>query len=143
MSGFSKDAKALSKAFPDTLPENMSRKFYEWPDLLQLYRDADVIAVCLVDNKYAAGVQALLEAMACKRPVVMTRTQGMVDYLAAPDIAKVVNVGDAAGLREAIVHLLKNPQEAESQAQRGYEMVVNQHSSERYVDVLAQKLRSL
>ncbi|MEG4418438.1 glycosyltransferase family 4 protein [Microcoleus sp. LAD1_D5] len=143
ISGFSKDAKALSKAFPDTMPENMSRKFYEWPDLLQLYGDADVIAVCLVDNKYAAGVQALLEAMACKRPVVMTRTQGMVDYLAAPDIAKVVDVGDAAGLREAIVHLLKNPQEAESQAQRGYEMVVNQHSSERYVDVLAQKLRSL
>jgi glycosyltransferase involved in cell wall biosynthesis len=143
ISGFSKDAKALSQAFPDTMPENMSRKFYEWPDLVQLYRDADVIAVCLVDNKYAAGVQGLVEAMACKRPAVITRTQGMVDYLAAPDIAKVVDVGDAAGLREAIVHLLKNPQEAESQAQRGYEMVVNQHSSERYVDVLAQKLRSL
>ena len=125
------------------MPENMSRKFYEWPDLVQLYRDADVIAVCLVDNKYAAGVQGLLEAMACKRPIVITRTQGMVDYLAAPDIAKVVKVPDAAGLREAIVHLLSNPQEAESQAQRGYEMVVNQHSSERYVDVLAQKLRSL
>ncbi|MEG4328866.1 glycosyltransferase [Microcoleus sp. herbarium5] len=121
----------------------MSRKFYEWPDLVQLYRDADVIAVCLVDNKYAAGGTALLEAMACKRPVAITRTQGLVDYLAAPDIAKVVNVGDAGGLREAIVHLLKNPQEAESQAQRGYEMVVNQHSSEGYVDVLAQKLRSL
>ncbi|MEG3933450.1 MULTISPECIES: hypothetical protein [unclassified Microcoleus] len=44
----------------------MSRKFYEWPDLVQLYRDADVIAVCLMDNKYAAGGTALLEAMACK-----------------------------------------------------------------------------
>ncbi|MEG4149392.1 glycosyltransferase [Microcoleus sp. Pol12B5] len=85
------------------MPENMSRKFYEWPDLVQLYRDADVIAVCLVDNKYAAGVQVLLEAMACKRPVVITRTQGIVDYLAAPHIAKVVDVGEAEGLREAIV----------------------------------------
>ncbi|MEG4818032.1 glycosyltransferase family protein [Microcoleus sp. K5-D4] len=72
----------------------------------------------------------------------MTGTQGRVDYLAAPDLAKVVNVGDATGLRDAIIHLLKNPQEAESQAQRGYEMVVNQHNSERYVDVLAQKWRS-
>ena len=143
ISGFSKDAKALSQAFPDTMPENMTRQFYEWPDLVQLYRDADVIAVCLADNKYAAGVQGLLEAMACKRPVVITRTQGMVDYLAAPGIVKVVDVGDAAGLREAIVHLLKNPQEAESQAQRGYEKVVNQHSSEPYVDFLAQKLLAL
>ena len=33
ISGFSKDAKALSQAFPDTMPENMSRKFYSWPDL--------------------------------------------------------------------------------------------------------------
>ncbi|WP_445301326.1 glycosyltransferase [Microcoleus sp. Pol11C2] len=100
------------------MPENISRQFYEWLDLVQLYRDADVVAVCLVDNKYAAGVQGLVEAMACKRPVAITRTQGIIDYLAV-DIAKVVDVGDAAGLREAIVNLLKNPQEAESQAQRG------------------------
>ena len=85
----------------------------------------------------------MLAAMVCKRPAVITRTQGIVDYLAAPDIAKVVDVGDAAGWREARVHLLSNPQEAESQAQRGYEMVVNQHSSEPYVNVLVQKLRSL
>ena len=38
------------------MPENMSRKFYEWPDLVQLYRDADVIAVCLVDNRPLAKV---------------------------------------------------------------------------------------
>lgn len=143
ISGFSKDAKALAQAFPDTMPQNMSRQFYEWPDLVQLYRDADVIAVCLTDNKYAAGVQGLVEAMACKRPVAITRTQGMVDYLATPDIAKIVEVGDAAALREAIVHLLNNPQEAEAQAQRGYEMVVGHYNSERYVDVLVERLRSI
>lgn len=143
ISGFSKDAKALAQAFPETMPANMSRQFYEWPDLVQLYRDADVVAVCLVENKYAAGVQGLVEAMACKRPVAITRTQGMVDYLVQPDIAKVVNVGDAAGLREAIVHLLNNPQAAESQAQKGYEMVMKHHNSEGYVDVLVDRLRSL
>ncbi len=142
ISGFSKDAKALSQAFPDTMPENMSRKFYEWPDLVQLYRDADVVAVCLIENKYAAGVQGLLEAAACKRPVAITRTEGMVDYLGS-DITKAVDVGDAAALREAIVQLLKNPQEAESLAQRGYETIVNQHNSELYVDTLVEKLRSL
>jgi glycosyltransferase involved in cell wall biosynthesis len=143
ISGFSKDAKALAQAFPDTMPPNMSRQFYEWPDLVQLYRDADVIAVCLVENKYAAGVQGLIEAMACKRPVAITRTQGMVDYLATPNIAKIVEAGDVAGLREAIVHLLNNPQEAESQAQRGYEMVVGHYNSERYVDILVERLRAL
>jgi glycosyltransferase involved in cell wall biosynthesis len=125
------------------MPENMSSRFYEWPDLLQLYRDADLVAVSLLDNKYCAGLTCMMEAMACQRPVIITRTEGLVEYLAPPGIVTTVNPGDAAGWREAIVHLLSNPQEAESQAQRGYEMVVNQHSSERYVDVLAQKLRSL
>ena len=132
----------LSQAFPDTMPENMFRKFYEWPDLVQLYRDADVIAVCLVDNKYAAGVQGMVEAMV-QRPVVITRTQGMVDYSSDPGYCQSRRCGRCSRFSQAIVHLLSNPQEAESQAQRGYEMVVNQHSSERYVDVLAQKLRSL
>ena len=143
ISSFSKDAVALARAFPETMPENMSSRFYEWPDLLQLYRDADLVAVSLLDNKYCAGLTSMMEAMACQRPVIITRTEGLVEYLAPPGIVTTVNPGDAAGWREAIVHLLKNPQEAESQAQRGYEMVVNQHSSERYVDVLAQKLRSL
>jgi glycosyltransferase involved in cell wall biosynthesis len=143
ISGFSKDAKALAQAFPETMPANMSRQFYEWSDLVQLYRDADAVAVCLVENKYAAGVQSVLEALACQRPVAITRTQGMVDYLVQPDIAKIVNVGDRAGLREAIVHLLNNPQEAEYRAQKGYEMVMKYHNSEGYVDVLVDRLRSL
>jgi hypothetical protein len=58
--------KLYRKLSPILCQKIMSRKFYSWPDLVQLYRDADVIAVCLVDNKYAAGVQGLLEAMACK-----------------------------------------------------------------------------
>ncbi|MEG5001044.1 glycosyltransferase family 4 protein [Microcoleus sp. B4-D4] len=142
ISSFSKDAVAVAKAFPETMPENMSNRFYEWPDLVQLYRDADVVAVSLVDNQFCAGLTSMLEAMACRRPVVITRTHGLVDYLALPGIVKAVNPKDAKGLQEAIVQLLKNPQEAEAQAQRGYEMAVNHHNSEHYVDVLVEKLRS-
>ena len=142
ISSFSKDAVALAQAFPETMPENMSRRFYEWPDLVQLYRDADVVVISLADNKFCAGLTSMLEAMACRRPVVITRTQGLVDYLVPPGIVTAVNPGDTAGLQEAIVHLLKNPQEAEAQAQRGYETIMNQHNSEGYVDVLVEKLRS-
>lgn len=140
ISGFSRDASALAQVFPKTLPDNMSRRFYEWPELLQLYRDADLVVVSLVDNKYAAGIQALLEAMACRRPVVVTRTHGLIEYLAPSGIATVVNPGDPAGLRQAIISLLNNPQSAEAQAQRGYELVLEQHNSERYIEALATRL---
>ena len=56
ISGFSEDAAVLRRTFPAEMPANMSRKFYEWLDLVQLYRDADVVVVSVLENKYAAGV---------------------------------------------------------------------------------------
>lgn len=143
ISGFSRDASALAKAFPKTMPNNMSRRFYEWPELVQLYRDADVVVVSAVENKYAAGIQALLEAMACRRPVVVTQTQGLREYLAPPGIAAVVKPGDSAGMRQAIVTLLNNPQEAEAQAQRGYELVLDRYNSDHYIEDLTTRLASV
>ena len=140
ISGFSVDASALTQTFPETLPKNMSRQFYEWPDLVQLYRDADIIAVSVVENNYAAGAQALLEAMASRRPVVVTKTQGLAAYLEEPNIATVVNPGDWVGMKQAIVRLLNHPHEAEAQAQRGYEMVLKQYNSEDYIEELVARL---
>lgn len=143
ISGFSNDANALKKTFPEVMPDNMSRKFYEWPDLLQLYRDADIVVVSLVDNKYAAGVQVMMEGMACKRPVIISNTQGMVDYLKQTQALTVVQVGDADGLRQAIVGLLSNPEKAQVQAEAGYEVIQKQHASEIYEELLIKRLTTL
>ncbi|HAG81570.1 MAG TPA: hypothetical protein DCL61_10470 [Cyanobacteria bacterium UBA12227] len=62
----------------------MSCCFYEWPELVQLYRDADIVVIILVENKFAAGIQVMHEALACRRPVTITRTQGMSQYLETP-----------------------------------------------------------
>lgn len=141
ISGFSKDVSTLARAFPETMPDNMSRRFYKWPELLELYRDADLVVVSLTDNKFCAGLTAMLEAMACRRPVVVTQTQGLMEYLAPPGIATVVNSSDPAALRQAIISLLNNPQKAQEQAQRGYELVLKQNNSEQYIDTLAARLR--
>lgn len=143
ISGFSTDANAIKKTFPAVMPANMSRKFYEWSDLLQLYRDADIVVVSLVDNKYAAGVQVMMEAMACKRPVIISNTKGMVDYLKRSEAIKVVQVGDTESLRQAIIALLNNPKTAQSQAQAGYEVIQSQHSSEVYEEAFIKRLTSI
>ena len=140
ISGFSQDAPTLAKLFPKTMPVNMSRKFYDWQDLVQLYRDADLVVLNLLENKATAGVTTLLEAMSCRRPVVVTQTKGLSDYLQVPGTVTCVQPGDSAGLRQAIVNLLQNPQKAEAQAQRGYELVVKQHNSEHYAEALARRL---
>lgn len=149
VSGFStsklKEEYALPKSrrFPKTIPANMSCRFYEWSEVVQLYRDADIVVVSLVDNKYAAGIQVLHESLACRRPVVVTRTRGLSEYLEPPGILTIVNPGDPTELRQAIMNLLNNPQEAESQAQRGHELVLKERNSDWYVETVAHRLKQM
>ena len=143
ISGFSKFASVTEKAFPKIMPDNMSCRFYEWSELVQLYRDADVVVVSLRENHYAAGVTSLLEAMACRRPVIATRTQGLADYLLDEDAIITVEPGDNLGLQKAILHLLNNPKEAEARAQRGYQIFLEQYNMNNFVEELSQLLESL
>lgn len=140
---FSPNAAASARAFPEIIPDNMSHQFYEWSELVQLYRDADIVVISLLDNNYSAGLTTLFEAMACRRPVVITRIQGLIDDLAASGVVTGVNPGDPTGLQKAIVNLLNNPKEAEAQAQRGYELTLRQYNSERYIKTLTTQLTSV
>ncbi|WP_413167347.1 glycosyltransferase family 4 protein [Capilliphycus salinus ALCB114379] len=139
----SPNAKAIADTFPPVLPKNMSRGFYDWPDLRQLYRDSDIVVISLKPHNYQAGFTTLFEAMSCGRPVIMTRTPGLAEELAEAGIITGVNAQDPQGMRQAIVDLLNNPEKAKAQAQRGYELVQGKYNSEQYVDGIANQLMSL
>lgn len=142
ISGFSEDAAVLQRTFPAVMPANMSRRFYSWKDLVQLYRDADLVVVSVHENKYAAGVQTLMEAMACARPLVVTATAGLAGYL-DPSAMLLVAPADAAAMRTAIVASLGNPEAAEKRAERGWELARSRHDMDRYVAEIAGHLRGL
>jgi glycosyltransferase involved in cell wall biosynthesis len=141
VSGFSKDAAALARTFPETLPANMSRRFYAWPELVQLYRDADAVVVSCHPNRYAAGVQSLMEAMACGRPVIATATDGLAAYLDPSVLA--VPPGDAQAMRGAIVQVLGDPVAASARAAQGHALALARYDMDRYVAELEGCLRSL
>jgi len=115
---------------------------YQPKELVQLYRDANVVVVSMLPNKYA-GITTLIEGLACRRPVVATRTRGLVDYLTPPDGISVVEPGDSAAMRAAIVRLLEHPEEALAQAQTGYESVERLYDFDRYIETIASRLESL
>jgi glycosyltransferase involved in cell wall biosynthesis len=135
-------ARVQSKTFPAEIPANMIMRSYQTKELVQLYRDADVVVVPMLPNKYA-GITTLLEALACRRPIVATRTKGLVDYLTPPDGISVVEPGDPAGMRAAIVWLLEHPEGARAQAQTGYESVERLYDFDRYVETVVSRLEAL
>lgn len=142
ISGFSKDAAKQSRTFPEQLPANMQRRFYPWTELVELYRNATVVVVSLYPNRYAAGVQSLMEAMACRRPVIVTATEGLTAYL-DPSFAVVVEPGDTEAMRAAILDCIQNPEAASKRAEKGYEVAKARHDMDSHVQKIANYLQNL
>jgi len=140
---FSRNSKATQRTFPKVIPHNLAYRFYDWLDLVQLYRDADVVAITLFENNYSAGFTTLLESLACRKPVIITKSEGPIADLVRAGCVVGVKQGDPDDLRQAIVRLLNHPQEAEAIAQRGYEFVLKHCTLEHYVETLATQLMAL
>ncbi len=143
ISGFSRYAAQQQKSLPDPMPANMSQRFYPWPELVQLYRDADLVVVPVFPSRYAAGVSTLLEAQACRRPVVAARSPGLSDYLSEDSGVSLVEPCDPAGLRKAILGLLERPDEAAERAELGHRRIAASHDFDRSLEGLARLMESL
>nr|WP_268896854.1 glycosyltransferase [Hassalia byssoidea] len=120
----------------------MSHGFYDWCELVQLYRDSDLVVITMFENNYQAGLTTMFEAMACRRPIVITRSSGIIGELINSGIVTGVNIGDSNELKQTIVKLLNEPQKTEIQAQRGYELVLNQFNHNSFNSSLVTKLLS-
>lgn len=143
ISGFSADAKVLATTFPAVMPANMTRAFYSWTDLRDLYRTADVVVVSLFPNTYAAGIQGLLEAIACGVPVVVTRTDGLAEYLDRPDLITAIEMGNPDAMRAALTAKLADPAAARRQAEAARAHFLPQIDSDAYVSAIASAMRTL
>lgn len=139
ISAFSVDTREARRALPDELPSNMQQRFYPWPEFVQLYRDSAAVVVTLHPNSYAAGVQALMEGLACGRPVVATRTEGLTEYLAEVPAVRVVPSGDAEGLWSAIEESLAS----DSVDEEARAAALRRHRLEDQVATIAGALREL
>ena len=77
--------------------------------LREAYRDADALLLPLQD---ATANNAILEAMACGRPVVSTDVGGVAEM--TRDAARLAPPGDARALADAVLALAADPAGAEA-----------------------------
>jgi glycosyltransferase involved in cell wall biosynthesis len=103
--------------------------------LRELYAGAAVVALPLLGGlEFAAGVNALLEGMAMARPVVVTDTPGLADYVDGGRIARLVPPGDPVALRESLAALLSDVGEAARLGAAGRAVVEGGRNLDSYVD---------
>jgi glycosyltransferase involved in cell wall biosynthesis len=95
-------------------------------ELLEIYNLSDLfILPSITDsqgNTEGLGV-VLLEAMACKLPVIGSDIGGIPDIIHDYVTGRLVQQKDILGLSKAIIELIKNEDLRKSMAFRGYEMV--------------------
>lgn len=85
-------------------------------------RAAQFVVVPTHSLAYPTGQSVMLEAMACGRPVAVTSTPAMQDYL-MEDVQLPLPLHDGAGVAEVLEAALADPVSLERRAERGLRLV--------------------
>lgn len=120
------------------LPANVTlRRGLSYAELRALYDGAALVVLPLQPGTdYAAGSTGALEAMAMRKPLVVTGTPGIADYVADGETAVVVPPGDPSALRGAIAELLEDGDKAERLAENGRRAVERGRNLDAYVQTV-------
>ncbi|MFP7833512.1 glycosyltransferase family 4 protein [Marisediminicola sp. LYQ134] len=78
-------------------------------ELRDFYRRASVVAIATRPNLHVSGMTVALESMSVGRPVVVTSTPGMDDYVQDGETGRLATVGDGSSVAAAVLDLLRAP----------------------------------
>ncbi len=132
-----------NRELADDLPDNVEHLRGSWhkpavtdAELRELYRGARVVVVPLEESRQPAGQSVALQAMACGKTVVMSRTRGLWtgDNFVDGEHLRLVEGGEPRALREAL-------QEAALDRRTIRGRVVERGSIENFADVMGKIAR--
>lgn len=127
------------------LPANVQIQSHwiSFEDLRTLYARAAAIIVPLHETIHASGTNGLLEAMTMGRPVVVSASSGIIDYVQHQQTAWIVPTEDVAALRDGVTHLLSHPAEAQAMGQRARQYCERALSMPVYARQVAQVIQEI
>jgi glycosyltransferase involved in cell wall biosynthesis len=129
---------------PVDLPAEVGNRTLHLPsaELRRLYNASAVVALALHPNVHVSGVTAMLEAMACARPVVVTDTPGMAGYIEDGVTGRLVPPGDPQAMADAISALMLDPDAAAAMGEAARASVLKEFSTATLAINLAQLLHA-
>jgi glycosyltransferase involved in cell wall biosynthesis len=96
---------------PQMVPPEIGcwRKSRTHAQLRDLHRRSTVVAIATRHNIHISGLTATLESMAMGRPVVVTHTPGLEDYIENGKTGILVPPGDHDAMARALIELIADP----------------------------------
>lgn len=128
-------------------PENVIiNEFMPARDYHALIASAQFIVVPLQDNRHAAGLVSILQAMSAGKAIIATRTCSTVDYVEDGVTGLLVPPGDSQAMRSAITDLLAQPERAQAMGRAAQQCYYQHYTSKSLAErtyAVVQKLVAL
>ncbi|MEV7648992.1 glycosyltransferase family 4 protein [Arthrobacter sp. NPDC089319] len=130
----------VKEALPDTrivvqapgnlrLPEGFdSLDRLTGPQVRALYAEASLVAIATRPNLHVSGMTTALEAMSTGRPVVLSATGGVEDYLLDGETGRLVRPGAPGDMATAVIELLTNQSEMQRMSSAAAAYVRKEHT---------------
>lgn len=112
-------------------------------ELRTLYAKARLVVTPLIDVDYAAGNSSVLEAMAMAKPIIVTRTKGITDYVIPNETGVYVSPENPAELRDAILSLWDNHRKRDRLGANGRQAIEEKMNLDIYVSKIADIMTKL
>jgi glycosyltransferase involved in cell wall biosynthesis len=130
-----------SRSIADATGLELTGGHLPYADLRRAYARAAVVAVPLHDSRHAGGINALLEAMAMGKAIVVSGSSGIADYVDAGQSAEVVPPGDPAALAAAITAVAGDRERTLRLGQAARQLVLDRCDNRRYAQKLGAVIR--
>ncbi len=104
-------------------------------DLMSLFNAADIVVHPAIKDNLATVV---IEAMALEKPVISTRTGGIMEIISSDEDGILIDPGDSESLTRAIISLLSDSDKRKVLGQKAGKTVSERFSVSRYADQISQ-----
>jgi glycosyltransferase involved in cell wall biosynthesis len=130
---------------PQVIPQEIGgwRRSLTHPQLRDLHRRSQVVAIATRHNIHLSGLTATLESMAMGKPVVATHTPGFEDYIENGKTGILVPPGDPDAMAGALIELAADPDRCQRIGAAARESVLRNFSTRAMCRALARIIRSV
>lgn len=109
-----------------------------YTELRDLYNGAGIILVPLFENNYGAGLNTMLEAMSMAKPLIITKTLGIENYIQHAETGLYSSPGSCDELRDYISKLWGDKKERKRLGSNAREAIVEQMNIDIYVEKIVE-----
>ena len=114
-----------------------------YQQLKKVYAKARLVVVPLKNVDYAAGVNTLLESMAMAKPVIVSRTRGIQDYVIDGETGLFIEPRNSLALSQAIESVFESPPMQRYLGHNARQAVEREMNLDIYADRVAQIIRKV